>query len=562
MTKYIDKASPILLVDAPGPGSEVSVRGAYIEGSAEFHVGGGGGAGKAVFQDLSVTKYIDKATPKLLVDAPGPGSEVSVRGAYIEGSAEFHVGGGGGAGKAVFQDLSVTKYIDKATPKLLVDAPGPGSEVSVRGAYIEGSAEFHVGGGGGAGKAVFQDLSVTKYIDKATPKLLVDAPGPGSEVSVRGAYIEGSAEFHVGGGGGAGKAVFQDLSVTKYIDKATPKLLVDAPGPGSEVSVRGAYIEGSAEFHVGGGGGAGKAVFQDLSVTKYIDKATPKLLVDAPGPGSEVSVRGAYIEGSAEFHVGGGGGAGKAVFQDLSVTKYIDKATPILLVDAPGPGSEVSVRGAYIEGSAEFHVGGGGGAGKAVFQDLSVTKYIDKATPKLLVNAPGPGSEVSVRGAYIEGSAEFHVGGGGGAGKANFQDLTFTKYIDKASPILLVDAPGAGSEVKMRRVVTEGLVRLLVGGEAAADGTAGESTSTRIAESRVGSLEIDGPGQASNSVIVNSSSFDGPVRIQLDGGNDRLRIVDSVFANEVLLDGGLGEDLLQLIGSRFEVPPILHNWEL
>ncbi len=380
-------------------GSDVNANDVRVEGSAEFHVGGGGGAGKAVFQDLSVTKYIDKASPILLVDAPGPGSEVSVRGAYIEGSAEFHVGGGGGAGKAVFQDLSVTKYIDKATPKLLVDAPGPGSEVSVRGAYIEGSAEFHVGGGGGAGKAVFQDLSVTKYIDKATPKLLVDAPGPGSEVSVRGAYIEGSAEFHVGGGGGAGKAVFQDLSVTKYIDKATPKLLVDAPGPGSEVSVRGAYIEGSAEFHIGGGGGAGKAVFQDLSVTKYIDKATPKLLVDAPGPGSEVSVRGAYIEGSAEFHVGGGGGAGKAVFQDLSVTKYIDKATPKLLVDAPGPGSEVSVRGAYIEGSAEFHVGGGGGAGKAVFQDLSVTKYIDKASPILLVDAPGPGSEVSVRGA-------------------------------------------------------------------------------------------------------------------------------------------------------------------
>ena len=34
-------------------------------------------------------------------------------------------------------------------------------------------------------------------------------------------------------------------------------------------------------------------------------------------------------------------------------------------------------------------------------------------------------------------SGSFHVGGGGGQGKANFDDLTITKYIDKASPALL-----------------------------------------------------------------------------------------------------------------------------
>lgn len=30
-----------------------------------------------------------------------------------------------------------------------------------------------------------------------------------------------------------------------------------------------------------------------------------------------------------------------------------------------------------------------------------------------------------------------HFGGGAGAGKVNFQDLTFTHYLDKASPVLL-----------------------------------------------------------------------------------------------------------------------------
>ncbi|MEI6486844.1 MAG: type VI secretion system tube protein Hcp [Sphingomonadales bacterium] len=33
-------------------------------------------------------------------------------------------------------------------------------------------------------------------------------------------------------------------------------------------------------------------------------------------------------------------------------------------------------------------------------------------------------------------SGTFHTGGGGGAGKANVQDMSFTKWIDKASPKL------------------------------------------------------------------------------------------------------------------------------
>src|SRR5471032_1144068 len=39
-------------------------------------------------------------------------------------------------------------------------------------------------------------------------------------------------------------------------------------------------------------------------------------------------------------------------------------------------------------------------------------------------------------GASNSGSA--HVGGGAGAGKANVQDLSFTKYVDKSTPDLLL----------------------------------------------------------------------------------------------------------------------------
>src|SRR5437867_751490 len=38
----------------------------------------------------------------------------------------------------------------------------------------------------------------------------------------------------------------------------------------------------------------------------------------------------------------------------------------------------------------------------------------------------------------ISNSGSAHVGGGAGAGKCNVQDLSFTKYIDKTSPDLML----------------------------------------------------------------------------------------------------------------------------
>lgn len=36
----------------------------------------------------------------------------------------------------------------------------------------------------------------------------------------------------------------------------------------------------------------------------------------------------------------------------------------------------------------------------------------------------------------MSNAGSFHMGGGGGSGKANFQDISGTKWVDKASPIL------------------------------------------------------------------------------------------------------------------------------
>ena len=40
-----------------------------------------------------------------------------------------------------------------------------------------------------------------------------------------------------------------------------------------------------------------------------------------------------------------------------------------------------------VSNSGTMHMGGGGGSGKANVQDLSVTKYIDKSTPDLMLAA-------------------------------------------------------------------------------------------------------------------------------------------------------------------------------
>jgi type VI secretion system secreted protein Hcp len=49
-------------------------------------------------------------------------------------------------------------------------------------------------------------------------------------------------------------------------------------------------------------------------------------------------------------------------------------------------------------------------------------------------------------------SGSFHAGGGGGAGKANFQDLSFTKYLDKASPAILI-ALAKGSHIPTAKLL-------------------------------------------------------------------------------------------------------------
>ncbi|WP_338485498.1 type VI secretion system tube protein Hcp [Pseudomonas trivialis] len=56
-------------------------------------------------------------------------------------------------------------------------------------------------------------------------------------------------------------------------------------------------------------------------------------------------------------------------------------------------------------------------------------------------------------------SGNMHVGGGGGAGKVNIQDLSLTKYVDKASPNLMMHCASGKHIDKVKLTVRK------VGGE-------------------------------------------------------------------------------------------------
>lgn len=50
-------------------------------------------------------------------------------------------------------------------------------------------------------------------------------------------------------------------------------------------------------------------------------------------------------------------------------------------------------------------------------------------------------------------SGTFHMGGGSGAGKVNVQDLSITKYVDKSSPIIMLFCSNGGHIDKATLVV-------------------------------------------------------------------------------------------------------------
>jgi hypothetical protein len=65
-----------------------------------------------------------------------------------------------------------------------------------------------------------------------------------------------------------------------------------------------------------------------------------------------------------------------------------------------------------------------------------------------------------------------------------------------------------------------------------------------------------------DDVLIRNTHVAGRTVIQLGTADDRLRIIDSVFAGPSVLDGGSQFDTLTLKGNRFAFEPELIDWDV
>ncbi len=106
-------------------------------------------------------------------------------------------------------------------------------------------------------------------------------------------------------------------------------------------------------------------------------------------------------------------------------------------------------------------------------------------------------------------SGTTHGGGGGGAGKCNVQDLSFTKYQDKASPELF-KAMLTGKHIKEATLILR-----------KAGGKAEEYFSIKMEEILVTSLSMGGSGgqdRLTENVTLNFAKFVMEYKAQTDKG--------------------------------------------
>lgn len=89
--------------------------------------------------------------------------------------------------------------------------------------------------------------------------------------------------------------------------------------------------------------------------------------------------------------------------------------------------------------AGSFHAGGGGGAGKANFQDISITKYLDKASPAILI-ALAKGSHIPTATLLVRKAGE---------GQQKYLEVTMNKVL-----VTSVSTGGSGGEDRLTENVT------------------------------------------------------------------------------------------------------------
>jgi type VI secretion system secreted protein Hcp len=89
--------------------------------------------------------------------------------------------------------------------------------------------------------------------------------------------------------------------------------------------------------------------------------------------------------------------------------------------------------------SGSFHTGGGGGAGKANFQDISLTKYLDKSSAAIMI-ALAKGSHIPEAKLLVRKAGE---------GQQKYLEMTLTKVL-----VTSISTGGSGGEDRLTENVT------------------------------------------------------------------------------------------------------------
>lgn len=112
-------------------------------------------------------------------------------------------------------------------------------------------------------------------------------------------------------------------------------------------------------------------------------------------------------------------------------------------------------------------------------------------------------------------SGTTHMGGGGGAGKANFQDLSFTKYVDSASNALMV-ALAKGTHIEK--------CKLLVRKAGAGQNTYIEITMEEVLVTSVSTGGSGGEDRLTENVTLNFAKVNfGYTPQKVDGSMDAVK---------------------------------------
>lgn len=118
-----------------------------------------------------------------------------------------------------------------------------------------------------------------------------------------------------------------------------------------------------------------------------------------------------------------------------------------------------------VSQSGTFHHGGGGGAGKANVQDFSMTKYIDKSSPKLI--------ECCCSGEHIP-KATLVVR------KAGKKPLEYMKITMEKLMVTSVSTGGSGGEDKLTENVTLNFAKVKVEYEEQDDASGGSKAHKEV----------------------------------------------------------------------------------